>query len=52
MAMMKKTADLKTRNKTKEIPKVKRVEKARIALFPARRPKVRMSQGSEEEGAS
>jgi len=44
---------LKTQNKTSEIPRVKRVERARIALFPARRPKVRTSQASEEEeGAS
>jgi hypothetical protein len=52
MVMMKKTGHLQTQNKTSEIPRVKRMERARIALFLARRSKVRTSQGSEEEGAS
>jgi hypothetical protein len=49
MVMMKKTVHLQTQKKTSGIPRVKR---ARIALFLARRPKVRTPQGSEEEGAS
>jgi hypothetical protein len=52
MVMMKKTVHLQTQNKASEIPRVKRVKRARIALFLTRRPKVRTSQGSEEDGAS
>jgi hypothetical protein len=52
MLMMKKTVHLQTQNKTSRIPRVKRAEGARIALFLPRRPKVRKSQGSGEEGAS
>jgi len=52
MVMMKKAFHLKTQNKTREIPRVKRVQRTTIAVFPARRPKVITWQGSEEEGAS
>lgn len=49
-----RTLQLQTQNKTGEIPRENMLEiyKARIAYFLARRPNVRTSQGSEEEGTS
>jgi hypothetical protein len=52
MLAMKKTVHLQTQNKTNKIPRVKRANGARIALFLPRTPKVTKSQGSGEEAAS
>jgi hypothetical protein len=51
---MKKTVQLQTQDKAGDISSVKMLEihRSRIALFLARRPKVRTSQGSEEEDAN